>query len=101
MPRRSDEDRMKHLQQRRAQLNAQLVTLEARTRQTEKKRLDRRKILLGTLLEADLPDRADLRAYLADRLPTFLTRPEDKKLFADLLPSDGSDQPQSPTGDAT
>ena len=99
MPRLSDEDRLKQLQQRRDQLNAQLAALEARNRQTEKKREDRRKILLGALVLADLPERPELRAWLTDRLPIFLTRPEDRKLFADFLPPDDLASPKSPTGD--
>ena len=96
MPRLSDEDRLKRLQQRRDQLNAKLAALEARNRQIEKKREDRRKILLGTLVMADLSERAELRAWLAERLPGFLTRTEDKKLFADLLLPPGENNPHSP-----
>ena len=103
MPRLSNEERLKRLQQRRDQLNAQLAALEARNRQTEKKRADRRKILVGALVLTDLPERADLMAYLAERLPSFLTRQEDKMLFADLLPQDDRGLPTSipPGGDAT
>ncbi len=86
MPRLTDEDRLKQLQQRRDQLNAQLAALEARNRQADKKRDDRRKILLGALVLADLQQRPELRAYLRERLPNFLTRPEDRKLFTDLFP---------------
>lgn len=100
MPRHSDEDRFKRLQQRRDQLNAQLAALEARSRQAEKKREDRRKILLGALVLADLPERPELRTYLAERLPGFLTRPEDRKLFADLLPPNSRATPSASAGDA-
>ena len=100
MPRPSDEDRFKRLQQRRDQLNAKLAALEARNRQAEKKRDDRRKILLGALVMADLPQCPELRAWLAERLPGFLTRTEDKKLFADLLPPDNEVVPHSSAGDA-
>jgi hypothetical protein len=86
MPRLNDQERLQRLQERRDQLNAQLSALEARAKQTQKKQDDRRKILLGALLLSDLPQRSDLRAYLAERLPAFLTRPEDKKLFPELLP---------------
>ncbi len=99
MPRLSDEARLKQLQQRRDQLNTQLAALEARNRQAEKKREDRRKILLGALVLIDLSERPELRAWLAERLPGFLTRPEDKKLFADLLPPDDEASPKSPAGD--
>lgn len=100
MPRLSDDDRLKRLQQRRDQLNAQLAALEARNRQSEKKRDDRRKILLGALVMSDLPERPELRAWLVNRLPGFLTRSEDKKLFADLLTPEDETAPHSPAGDA-
>ena len=100
MTRLTDEDRLKRLQQRRDQLNAQLAALEARNRQAEKKRDDRRKILLGTLVMTDLPERPELRAWLAKRLPGFLNRPEDKKLFVDLLTPDDETAPHSSAGDA-
>lgn len=87
MPRSSDQERLQKLQERRDQLNAQLAAMEARAKQTQKKQDDRRKILLGALVLADLDKRPELKTYLAERLPSFLVRPEDKKLFADLLPA--------------
>lgn len=87
MPRSSDQERLAKLQERRDQLNAQLAAMEARAKQTQKKQDDRRKILLGALVLADLSNRPELKAYLAERLPGFLVRPEDKKLFVDLLPA--------------
>lgn len=85
MARSSDQERLQKLQERRDQLNAQLAAMEARAKQTKKKQDDRRKILLGALVLADLGSRQELRTYLAERLPGFLVRPEDRKLFADLL----------------
>ena len=85
MTRASDQERLAKLQERRDQLNAQLSALQARAKQAQKKQDDRRKILLGSLVLADLQGRPQLKAYLAERLPSFLTRPEDKKLFADVL----------------
>jgi hypothetical protein len=50
----------------------------------------------------DLPQRPELRAWLLERLPDFLTRPEDKKLFADLLtPAEDVSHDSPETGDAT
>lgn len=85
MARSSDQERLQKLQERRDQLNAQLAAMEARAKQTQKKQDDRRKILLGALMLADLDTRPELKAYLAERLPGFLVRPEDRKLFADLM----------------
>lgn len=87
MSRSSDQDRLAKLQERRDQLNAQLAALEARAKQTQKKQEDRRKILLGALILADLDNRQELKTYLAERLPEFLVRSEDKKLFAAMLPA--------------
>lgn len=85
MARSSDQERLQKLQERRDQLNAQLAAMEAKAKQTQKKQDDRRKILLGALLLTDLDSRPELRTYVAERLPGFLVRPEDRKLFADLL----------------
>ena len=87
MARSSDQERLQKLQERRDQLNAQLAAMEARAKQTQKKQDDRRKILLGALVLADFDTRPELKTYLAERLPGFLVRPEDRKLFAELLPA--------------
>ena len=87
MARSSDQERLQKLQERRDQLNAQLAAMEAKAKQTQKKQDDRRKILLGALVLADLDSRPELRTYLTERLPGFLVRPEDRKLFAELLPA--------------
>jgi hypothetical protein len=87
MARSTEQERLQKLQERRDQLNAQLAAMEARAKQTQKKQDDRRKILLGALVLADLDTRPELRNYLAERLPGFLVRPEDRKLFAALLPA--------------
>jgi hypothetical protein len=97
MPRLNDQERLQRLQERRDQLNAQLSALEARAKQTQKKQDDRRKILLGSLLMSDLPQRPELRAYLAERLPAFLARPEDKKLFPEFFPAE---RPAAPKEEA-
>jgi hypothetical protein len=98
MARSSDQERLQKLQERRDQLNAQLAAIEARAKQTKKKQDDRRKILLGSLILADLETQSELRNYLVERLPSFLTRPEDRKLFADLLP--GAPAPDSEVANA-
>ena len=85
MARSTDQERLQKMQERRDQLNAQLAVMEARAKQTQKKQDDRRKILLGSLVMTDLNTRPELKTYLAERLPGFLVRPEDRKLFADLL----------------
>jgi len=84
MPRRSIEERL-------AQLEAQRKTLQARLGKQERARDTRRKILLGALVLHRLETSGDgefsrrLGDWLHRELPGFLTRDDDKALFADLL----------------
>jgi len=87
MPRSSDQERVQKLQEKRDQLNAQLAAMEARAKQTQKKQDDRRKILLGAMVLNDIATHPELKTYLAARLPGFLVRPEDRKLFSEFMPA--------------
>jgi hypothetical protein len=84
MARRSIEERL-------AQLEAQRKTLQARLGKQERARDTRRKILLGALVLHRLETSGDgefskrLGDWLRRELPGFLTRDDDKALFADLL----------------
>ena len=83
MARRSIEERI-------SQLEAQRKTLQARLGKQERARDTRRKILLGALVLHRLEDGkrefdVALREWLGRELPGFLTRDDDKALFADLL----------------
>ena len=77
--------------ERLTQLEAQRKTLQARLGKQDRARDTRRKILLGALvlyrLEKSGDDEfsKDLGAWLSRELPGFLTRDDDKALFADLL----------------
>jgi hypothetical protein len=88
MAKRSIEDRL-------AQLDAQRQALKARLGKQERARDTRRKVLLGALVLHRLSedkrefDKA-LKEWLQRELPGFLTRPDDKALFDDLLASEGS-----------
>ena len=76
--------------ERLAQLESQRQTLKARLGKQERARDTRRKVLLGALVLHRLGedkqefDKA-LKEWLQRELPGFLTRPDDKTLFADLL----------------
>ena len=80
----------KSIEERLAQLDAQRQTLKARLGKQERARDTRRKVLLGALILHRLSedkrefDRA-LREWLQRELPGFLSRPDDKALFDDLL----------------
>lgn len=109
MAKRSIEDRL-------AQLDAQRQALKARLGKQERAKDTRRKVLLGALVLHRLGedkrefDKA-LKEWLQRELPGFLTRPDDKELFSDLLtvpeklapaenvgtPAPGSSQADLPT----
>jgi adenosylmethionine-8-amino-7-oxononanoate aminotransferase len=76
--------------ERLAQLDAQRQALKARLGKQERARDTRRKVLLGALVLHRLSeDKREfdktLRDWLKRELPGFLTRPNDKELFSDLL----------------
>jgi hypothetical protein len=81
----------KSIEERLSQLDSQRKALQARLIKQERAKDTRRKILLGALVlekidnghEADKP----LLAWLRATLPGYLTRPDDKALFDDLLKS--------------
>jgi hypothetical protein len=94
MARRSIEERL-------SQLEAQRKTLQARLGKQDRAKDTRRKILLGALVLYRLEKSGDeefskgLGAWLRRDLPGFLTRDDDKALFADLLTT-----PPTPTASA-
>ena len=81
----------KPIEQQIAQLEARAKTLKARLANHERAKDTRRKIMLGALVLHRLEHSADaefskrLTDWLRRELPGFLTREEDKTLFADLL----------------
>jgi hypothetical protein len=78
------------IEERLAQLDAQRQALKARLGKEERTKDTRRKVLLGALVLHRLSedkrefDKA-LKEWLQRELPGFLTRQDDKALFADLL----------------
>ena len=80
----------KTIEERLAQLEAQRQTLKARLGKQERAKDTRRKILLGALVlhrlgEGNRAFDQTLKEWLQRELPGFLTRADDKTLFADLL----------------
>ena len=79
------------LDQQIAQLEARAKTLKARMAKQDRAKDTRRKILLGALVLHRLEQSGDgefskrLGDWLRRELPGFLSRDEDKALFADLL----------------
>ena len=91
MARRSIEERL-------AQLDAQRKTLQSRLGKQERARDTRRKVLLGALVLHRLDaakgkgdDAGWLTEWIRRELPGFLTREDDKVLFADLLQGQSQD----------
>ncbi|NKB84851.1 mobilization protein [Brucella grignonensis] len=81
----------KTIEQRLAELDAQRSALKARLGKQERANDTRRKVLLGALVLHRLENTIDpefikrLGDWLRRELPGFLTRDNDKALFADLL----------------
>nr|WP_236774087.1 mobilization protein [Agrobacterium tumefaciens] len=74
-----------------AELDAQRSALKARLSKTERNNDTRRKVLIGSLVlhhmetSNDQEFSAQLGTWLRRELPGFLTRDNDKALFADLI----------------
>jgi hypothetical protein len=100
MARRSIEERL-------SQLDAQRKTLQARLGKQDRARDTRRKVLLGALMLYRLENSNDdefskgLGDWLRRELAGFLTRDDDKALFADLLAVTGDPSPNSRTSAAS
>lgn len=81
----------KTIEQRLAELDAQRSALKARLSKTEGNNDTRRKVLVGSLVLHHLESSNDqdfkqqLGEWLRRELPGFLTRDNDKALFADLI----------------
>lgn len=81
----------KTIEQRLAELDAQRSALKARLSKQDRSNATRRKVLLGALVLHRLENANDpeftkrLGDWLRRELPGFLTRDNDKVLFADLL----------------
>lgn len=77
--------------ERLAQLEAQRKNLQSRLGKQDRARDTRRKVLLGAFVlhRLEKPDTSEvsknLRAWLKQELPKFLTREDDEALFADLI----------------
>lgn len=81
----------KTIEQRLAELEAQRSALKARLSKTERNNDMRRKVLIGSLVLHHMETSEDpifskqLGEWLRRELPGFLTRDNDKALFADLI----------------
>lgn len=85
MPARRDHsERLAELETKRRQLDARISALSARDEAQRRKDDDRRKLLLGSIVLADLRGNVTLANYIRNRLPDIM-RDGDQRLFVDLL----------------
>ena len=94
MARRPISERLAAERQRIAKLQENVRRLEAQERKTERAKDTRRKVLLGALvmdeLERDTGKASELRRWLAERLPDYLTRDHDRNVMARFMDDGGA-----------
>jgi len=75
------EDRLKRLEEKRAQINAEIQRVRAREQKEERKRDTRRKVLVGAMIlsKVDSGDWPEDRLMAA--MNTYLDRDHDRELF--------------------
>ncbi len=94
----------KSIEQRLAELEAQRSALKARLSKQDRANDTRRKVLLGALVLHRLENANDpeftkrLGDWLRRELPGFLSRDNDKALFADLLGSGPANTTENSNG---
>jgi protein subunit release factor B len=74
-------DRIENLRARRAQLDAELSRLEAKTRSENRKMDTRRKILIGAIIMQEMEDDPEVDAHVKGLLEKRLSKPRDRSLF--------------------
>lgn len=87
--RRTPAEQLADLETKKRQLGERIVALSARAKERQRKDDDRRRVLLGSVVLADLATNQELAAYIRTRLPDVM-RDGDRRLFADLLGDDPS-----------
>ena len=95
-------ERLERLRAREERLKVERNRLLARMSVLERKQDMRRKILLGSLVLAKLEREPELRALVERELAGFLTRPEDRALFAgiiELAAEKGNEEPVAQADD--
>lgn len=85
--RRTPAERLAELEKRKRQLSKRIADLSAREKDRQRKDEDRRKMLLGSIVLADLASNPSLARYIRSRLPSVM-RAGDERLFSDLLKDD-------------
>jgi hypothetical protein len=81
MSRKTPEEKLQELEQKKAQLAAQITRTKAQVRGQERKRDTRRKIIAGALALEHAEQNPDFRKELTRLLEQHVTRPQDRELF--------------------
>lgn len=87
--RRTPAERLAELEKRKRQLTEQIADISAREKDRQRKDENRRKVLLGSIVLADLASNPSLASYIRSRLPSVM-KTGDERLFSDLLGDDAS-----------
>ena len=81
MPRKTPEEKLQDLEQKKAQLAAQITRTKAQVRSADRKRDTRRKIIAGALALEHADKDTEFGKALHYLLDTHVTRPQDRELF--------------------
>ena len=85
MPRANPQERRRKLEEKQARIKAELQRLDARERETKRKRETRRKILLGAMVLDRIARGEVSETVVKADMDRFLDRPQERALF-DLPP---------------
>lgn len=77
----ANEKRIENLQAKKAQIEAELARLRARSRTENRKALTRKKILLGAIVMQEMEARPEIDDWIRKLLHERLTKNRDRELF--------------------
>lgn len=76
-----NQERIETLRSRRAQIDAELLRLEAKAKAEDRKTDTRRKILIGAVVMQEMEKRPDFATWMRKLIGQRLTRSRDRALF--------------------
>lgn|GEM_PF-4227287 len=92
------------LQTKRQQLAEKLAKLEAAEKERQRKHETAQRLIVGRIVLAHAKDNAHFARLLAGMLDTAVTRPDERKIIADLVNLDSTandTQPATETGNTS
>lgn len=78
----SNEQRIETLRSRRAEIDAELARLQAKSRVQTRKQDTRRKILIGAVIMQEMKSKPEVNLMVLNLLEERLTKPRDRELFS-------------------